>query len=54
MAITIDFDDITYIICKHLLECGYTHSAFCLEKEAKLDPRILKDKNIPPGYLVHN
>ena len=54
MAITIDFDDITYIIYKHLLECGYTHSAFCLEKEAKLETKILKELNIPPGYLVHN
>ena len=54
MSITLDYEDITYVIYKHLLECGYVHSAFCLEQEAKLSSTKMKEKMIPPGYLVHS
>ena len=54
MSITLDYSDVNYMICKHLLECGYTHSAFTLEKESNLDPSLFKEKNIPAGFLIHN
>ena len=47
-------DEMNYLVYRYLLESGFTHAAFALGHESRVDGARVADGdgNIPPGALI--